>query len=53
MELLSLLLALGYDLQLHAAAAAAALAAPHRFLKTQKEALPEACKMHQCWARPG
>lgn len=38
MELLSLLLHLGYDLQLHAAAAAAALtAAPDRVLKKKKE----------------
>lgn len=52
MELLFLLLALGYDLELHAAAAAAALAAPDRFLNTQKESLWETCQVHRCWAWP-
>lgn len=40
MQLLSLLLHLGDDLQLHAAAAAAALsAAPHRVLKNKQRTL--------------
>lgn len=45
MELLPLLLHLGYDLQLHAAAAAA-LTAPHRVLKKEAETIGHA-DIHQ------
>lgn len=45
-ELLPLLLHLGYDLQLHAAAAAAALTAPHRVLKKEAETIGHA-DIHQ------